>query len=52
MSRIFISGVNFINILLAAFTHADPKSEKRQSNCQPLLRFWDLLEQKPLVERC
>ncbi len=25
-------GVDFTNILLAAFTHTDPKSEKRQSS--------------------
>jgi len=32
-------GVNFINILQAAFTLTDPKSAKRQSSCQSLLRF-------------
>ncbi len=35
-------GVNFINILRAAFEHADPKSAKRQSSCQSLLHFQDL----------
>jgi len=28
------SGVNFINVLWAAFTCSDPKSTKRQSSCQ------------------
>ncbi len=32
-------GVNFINILWATFTCADPKSAKRQSSCQSFLQF-------------
>ncbi len=42
--------VNFINVLQAAFTCADPKSTKRQLNFQPFLRFCDLHVQKLLVE--
>ncbi len=30
-------GVNFINVLLAVFTGADPKNAKRQSKCQYFL---------------
>ena len=29
-SKLIGSGVNFINVLQAAFTHIDPKSAKRQ----------------------
>jgi len=45
-------GVNFINVLRAAFTDADPESaKKRQSSCQSFLRFQDLPVQK-LPEDC
>jgi len=43
-------GVNFINILRAAFAQTEPKSVKRQSSCQSFLRFQDLFVQKMLVE--
>jgi hypothetical protein len=36
------TGVNFINILKAAFWSADPKSAKRQCGFTAFLRFWDL----------
>ena len=39
---ICLSGVNFINILRAAFMLTDPKSAKRQSSQAAFLRFWDL----------
>jgi len=42
------SGVNFINVLRAAFTRADPESVIIQSNPQYLLRFLDLRVQKLL----
>jgi len=42
MLMILTPGVNFINILRAAFTSADPKSARTQSSCQSFLRFWDL----------
>jgi len=32
-------GINFINVLQAAFASADPKSAKRQSNCQSFCAF-------------
>jgi len=44
-------GVNFINILLVAFTQKDSKSKKKQSICQFLWRFQDLPAHKLLVER-
>jgi len=37
----WISGVNFINILRAAFAHVDPKSVKRYWQFD-FLRFWEL----------
>ncbi len=43
-------GVNFINVLQAGFTSADPKSSKRQLSCQSFLCFWDLRAQKLHVE--
>jgi len=46
------SGVHFINVLQAAFAHADPESTKRQSRCQSFLRFQDLHVQKLLTESC
>ena len=36
------SGVNFTNILRAAFTHADPKSAKKTVKLSSFLCFWDL----------
>jgi len=36
------AGVDFTNILLGAFTLADPKSAKIQSSRQSFLGFWDL----------
>jgi hypothetical protein len=47
----FPTGVNFINVLRAAFTSAVPKSAKKQSSCQSFLHFQDLLAQKLLKER-
>jgi len=35
-------GVNFINVLQAAFTSADLKSPKKADNLTVFLRFWDL----------
>ncbi len=55
------SGVNFINILWAAFSHTDPictkktynfqisKARKIQSNIQFFVHLWDLWTQKHLV---
>jgi len=43
-------GVNFINVLRAAFTHVDTKSAKKQSSCQSFSRFWDVHAEKLLVE--
>ena len=43
-------GVNFINVLQAAFTYEAPKSAKRQSSCKSFLHFYDLCEQKQLIE--
>jgi len=37
-----LSGVDFTNVLLKAFTHTDPKIEKIQLSHQSFLRFWDL----------
>jgi len=48
--QIEIPGVNFINILLTAFTRAEPESAKRQSSCWSFLCFWDLHTQNLLVE--
>jgi len=43
-------GVNFINVLRAAFTSAEPKSlKKTASSHQSFLRFWDLHMQKLFV---
>jgi len=36
------TGLNFTNNLWAAFTHADPKSTKRQWWLDCLMCFWDL----------
>jgi len=44
------SGVNFINILRAAFTRVGPKSAKIHSSCQSFLCFWDKQKQKLLIE--
>jgi len=35
-------GVNFTNILHAAFIRPYPKSEKKTDNLTVFLRFWDL----------
>jgi len=43
-------GVNFINILWAAFTVADPESAKNTDNLTVSLHFWDLSMYKLLVE--
>jgi hypothetical protein len=43
-------GVDFINILEAAFCPQIPKAQKRQASCQSYLRFRDLRMQKLLVE--
>jgi len=43
-------GVNFIDVLRAAFTCADPKSAKNTDNLTVFLRFWDLRAQKLLIE--
>jgi len=43
--------VNFINILLADFTCADPESAKETVKLSVFLRFWDLRAQKVLLER-
>jgi hypothetical protein len=37
-------GVNFINILSTAFTHADPESVKDTDDLTVFLRFQDLQE--------
>jgi len=37
-------GVNFNNVLRAAFEHADPKSTKKIYDLTVFLRFWDLRE--------
>jgi hypothetical protein len=44
------TGVNFINVLQAAFTHPDPESAKETDNLTVFLRFWDLRAQKLLLE--
>jgi len=44
--------VNFINIILTAFMHTDPKSAKILSSCKSFLCFWDLRALKPLVVHC
>jgi len=44
-------GVNFINILQAAFAHANPKSVKKDWQLDCLLCFWDPLEKKLHVPR-
>ncbi len=43
-------GVNFINILRAAFALTDPDSTKKTDNLTVFLCFRDLLEKKLLVE--
>jgi len=43
-------GVNFTNILGAAFACADPESAKRQLSLSSL-HFWDLQTKKLLMER-
>jgi hypothetical protein len=35
-------GVNFTNILCAAFIHADPKCAKKSNDLTVFLSFWDL----------
>ena len=42
MSSFLIPGVNFINILRAAFMGADPKSAKKTVKSSSFLHFWDL----------
>ena len=37
-----LPGVNFTNILRAAFTHKNPKSSKKTVKSSSVLRFWDL----------
>ncbi len=44
------SGVNFINVLRAAFTCLDPKSTKNSDDLTVFLRFWNLRMQKLLVK--
>jgi hypothetical protein len=41
-------GVDFTNIIQAAFTYAE-KSANRQPSCQSFLRFWDLRAQNMLI---
>jgi len=41
-----LSGVNFINILHSAFTYADPKSAKRQSDNMCLSAFFGICAHK------
>ncbi len=43
-------GVDFTNILRAAFPRVDPKSAKKTYNLTVFLCFWDLCAQKLLVE--
>ena len=38
----WVSGVNFTNILRAAFTRTDPKSANKLLNLTGFLRFWDV----------
>ena len=38
----FQPSVNFINVLRAAFTQADPESAKKTVKSSSFLRFWDL----------
>jgi len=46
-----LPGVDFINILGAAFGNTDPKKHKKTfSSCQSFSHFWDLRLQKLLVE--
>ncbi len=40
------AGVNFINILRAAFAHAEPKSVKETVKLLVFLGYWDLRVQK------
>jgi len=45
MKKIYLPpppGVNFINILQAAFTHADTESSKKTDDLTVFLRLWDL----------
>jgi len=45
-------GVNFTNVLQAAFAQADPKSKKRLATILSFVRFWDLcVYKKLLIER-
>ena len=37
-------GLNFINVLRADFTRADPESAKKLLDLAVFLRFWDLQE--------
>ncbi len=41
-STVFLTGVDFINALLAAFAFEDPKSAKKSDNLTVFLRFQDL----------
>jgi len=43
------SGVNFINIVLAAIKRADPKGKKKTVKLSVFLRFWDLYAQNLCV---
>ena len=45
------TGVNFINILRAAFTPSDPKSPKKTVRSSCFLCFWDLHVQKLHINR-
>ena len=42
IAAVLKSGVNFTNILQAAFTPADPKSKKKTVKSSSFLLFWDL----------
>jgi len=44
------TGVDFTNILMEAFMHADPEGAKDTDDLTVFLRFWDLLLQKLLVK--
>jgi len=37
-------GVNFTNVLRAAFMRSDPKSAKKTDNWTVFLRLWDMQE--------
>ncbi len=46
IDRLKRPGVNFINVLRAAFVHAEPKSLKKRVKLSVFLRFRDLRLQK------